>query len=92
MADELLNLCNFPIDDKTTALSMLDKFPNLFELAPSPLIIPLRESLTASLPPTSSSTSKHQPFPVDLPTFKSKTRPIELPSRLNLDLQSSAMR
>ncbi|KAJ3474989.1 hypothetical protein NLI96_g12128 [Meripilus lineatus] len=70
MIDELLNLCNYPVrDDKTTMLMMSKDFPRLFRQVPSTLIIPLQESLTPSLPPTSASEVTHQPFRVDTPTF-----------------------
>ncbi|KAK7033561.1 hypothetical protein VNI00_012785 [Paramarasmius palmivorus] len=38
----------------------------------------LRESFTASLPPTSSAESGHQPFPLDAPTFLRWTTEIEI--------------
>ncbi|KAF7302261.1 hypothetical protein MIND_00793200 [Mycena indigotica] len=72
MTFELLNLCDYPIrdgDDGRT-LSMRKTFPNLFKRGKSDLIIPLQESLTASLPPTSALASEHQPFPPDAPTFE----------------------
>ncbi|KNZ76453.1 Serine/threonine-protein kinase atr [Termitomyces sp. J132] len=68
MTNELLNLCDYPIDDDKKSLTMKD-FKRLAELGNSPLIIPLQESLTASLPPTSSAESNHQPFPSNAPTF-----------------------
>lgn len=70
MATELLRLCDFPIkDDGLKSLSMSKDIPNLARLVPSPLIIPLQESMTVSLPTTSSSQSVHQPFPPDIPTI-----------------------
>ncbi|KAH8118429.1 hypothetical protein DFH11DRAFT_1686601 [Phellopilus nigrolimitatus] len=70
MTTELLRLCDHPIkDDATKTLSMLRDFPALTRLTPSPLIIPLQESMTVSLPSTSSSKSVHQPFPPDAPTI-----------------------
>jgi serine/threonine-protein kinase ATR len=71
MTNELLALCDYPIDDDTSkTLTMTKHFPKLAALGRSPLIIPLQESLTASLPPTSSSESVHQPFPINAPTFE----------------------
>lgn len=72
MIEELLNLCNSNIRDDRRVLTMSKDFPRLYRLMPSKLIIPLQESLTASLPPTSTSESTHQPFPVDAPTFYGK--------------------
>ncbi|KAG6891315.1 hypothetical protein C0992_009196 [Termitomyces sp. T32_za158] len=68
MTNELLDLCDYPIDEDKKTLTMKD-FKRLAELGRSPLIIPLQESLTASLPPTSSAESNHQPFPPNAPTF-----------------------
>lgn len=71
MTNELLNLCDYHIDDDSRkTLTMSKDFRRLAELGKSPLIIPLQESLTASLPPTSSAESDHQPFPPNAPTFE----------------------
>ncbi|KAF9462064.1 hypothetical protein BDZ94DRAFT_1283268 [Collybia nuda] len=71
MTNELLALCDYPIDDDSSkTLTMAKHFPKLAALGRSPLIIPLQESLTVSLPPTSSSESIHQPFPINAPTFE----------------------
>jgi serine/threonine-protein kinase ATR len=78
MVDGLLALCDFPAadpprnagPDARTVLSMKRDIPQLAQLMPSPLIVPLQESLTATLPPTSSTVnSRHQAFPPNLPTF-----------------------
>lgn len=75
MTNELLALCDYHIDEEKS-LSMKKDFPRLMALGHSPLIIPLQESLTASLPPNSSSSSSalHEPFPADTPTFESERR------------------
>ena len=71
MTNELLNLCDHHIDDDAKkTLNMSKDFKRLAALGRSPLIIPLQESLTASLPPTSSVESTHQPFPSNPPTFE----------------------
>jgi len=70
MTKELLALCDRFVDENKTTLSMSKDFPRLNALGNSSLIIPLQESLTASLPPASSDESTHQPFPLDVPTFK----------------------
>lgn len=78
MVNGLLALCDFPAPepprnagpDARATLSMKRDIPQLAKLMPSPLIVPLQESLTATLPPTSSTiNSHHQPFPLNLPTF-----------------------
>lgn len=70
MTNQLLDLCDYPIKDDRKTLGMQKQFPDLFKLAPSRVIIPLQESLTANFPPTSSSEATHQPFPLDAPTFE----------------------
>ena len=70
MTKELLALCDHFVDENKTTLSMSKDFPRLKAMANSSLIIPLQESLTASLPPASSDESTHRPFPLDVPTFK----------------------
>ncbi|THG95872.1 hypothetical protein EW026_g5857 [Hermanssonia centrifuga] len=78
MAAELLNLCNGQLGDKSS-VNMSKDFPRLFKLAPSPLIIPLQQSLTATLPPLSSTQVKdHKPFPIELPTFYKFSDEIEI--------------
>ncbi|PCH40938.1 hypothetical protein WOLCODRAFT_69995 [Wolfiporia cocos MD-104 SS10] len=69
MTAELLALCDRRVKDDKKMLSMVKDVPGLWNMVPSRLIIPLQESLVASLPPNSSSDSGHQPFPVDVPTF-----------------------
>ncbi|KAL5508165.1 hypothetical protein ACEPAH_5783 [Sanghuangporus vaninii] len=70
LSTELLRLCERSIkDDSVKTISMSKTFPSLARLAPSPLIVPLQESMTVSLPATSSSQSAHQPFPLDVPTI-----------------------
>ena len=74
MTEELLKLCNHPIDDDRKTLSMKREFPTLALLGRSKLLIPLQESLTANLPPASTTTenSTHVPFPSAAPTFEGK--------------------
>jgi serine/threonine-protein kinase ATR len=70
MTNELLALCDYHInDDARKTLTMTKDFPRLAALGHSDLIIPLQDSLNASLPPTSSLESIHQPFPANAPTF-----------------------
>lgn len=70
MTNELLALCDYPVGNEKSTLNMSKDFPRLARLGRSELIIPLQESLTASLPPTSSMESVHQPFAMDAPTFE----------------------
>jgi serine/threonine-protein kinase ATR len=70
MTNELLALCDHPVDENKSTLSMSKDFPRLNRLGCSELIIPLQESLTVTLPPPSSVESNHQPFPLNTPTFK----------------------
>ncbi|EIW76220.1 hypothetical protein CONPUDRAFT_158248 [Coniophora puteana RWD-64-598 SS2] len=69
MTDELLRMCNYPINDERKVLSMKKSFPALARLGHSPLIIPLQESLTPNVPVSSSSGNDYNPFPFDAPTF-----------------------
>ncbi|KAI0938155.1 hypothetical protein AcV7_003428 [Taiwanofungus camphoratus] len=79
MTEQLLALCDHPVRDEKKNLNMSKDFPGLYRLAPSQLIIPLQESLTASLPPTSSSSDTvHQPFPSDPPTFARFSDEVEI--------------
>lgn len=70
MTNELLALCDYHVENEIKTLNMQKNFPSLFKLTPSRVIIPLQESLTANFPPTSSSETTHQPFPIDAPTFE----------------------
>ncbi|KAF8592595.1 hypothetical protein K439DRAFT_1625944 [Ramaria rubella] len=71
MTSELLKLCNHVVpDDLRAPLSMTKLFPGLARLTPSRLIIPLQESLIASLPSESSLEASHKPFPHHLPTIE----------------------
>ncbi|KAH9060944.1 hypothetical protein EDB87DRAFT_1723684 [Lactarius vividus] len=87
MVDGLLALCDFPAPDPPrnvgpdakTTLSMKRDIPQLSKLMPSPLIVPLQESLTVILPPTSATTnSLHQPFRLNIPTFNGLSDDIEV--------------
>ncbi|KAH9002229.1 hypothetical protein EDB86DRAFT_3063350 [Lactarius hatsudake] len=79
MVDGLLALCDFSAPDPPrnlgpdakTTLSMKRDIPQLSKLMPSPLIVPLQESLTVILPPTSAATnSLHQPFRLKYPDIQ----------------------
>ena len=70
MTNQLLALCDHHVDESKFTLSMSRDFPHLRNLGKSALIIPLQESLTASLPPTPAAEQTHYPFPLDTPTFQ----------------------
>ncbi|KAJ4486427.1 latcripin-1 [Lentinula lateritia] len=79
MTNELLELCNFHTPNiERKKLTMTRDFPRLANLGKSNLIIPLQESLTASLPPVTCSESVHQPFPSNAPTFAGFAEEIEI--------------
>jgi serine/threonine-protein kinase ATR len=69
MTNELLSLCDHHVDDDKKVLHMRKDFPRLANIGRCDLIIPLQESLTASLPPASADQSTHQPFSPNLPMF-----------------------
>ncbi|PFH50130.1 hypothetical protein AMATHDRAFT_145857 [Amanita thiersii Skay4041] len=77
MTNELLALCDHRVSDDKQ-LSMIKDFPKLAALGRCQLLIPLQESLTASLPPTSALESVHQPFSQDAPTFEAFADEIEV--------------
>ena len=68
MAEELIRLCHHVPASK--GISIKHTFPDLRKIVQNAnILIPLQESLTASLPPSSVDDSTHQPFPVNPPTF-----------------------
>ncbi|KAF9006738.1 hypothetical protein BDQ17DRAFT_1389499 [Cyathus striatus] len=69
MTNELLGLCDAYVENDRSTLSMSKDFSRLSRLGHCDLIIPLQDSLTATLPPTSDSQSTYQPFPINSPTF-----------------------
>ncbi|KAK1226693.1 hypothetical protein PQX77_010337 [Marasmius sp. AFHP31] len=80
LTDHILILCNHPVKDsrQVQIWNMKRMFSGLHYLGTSDLLVPLQESLTASLPPTSSCESAHQPFPSDAPTFAGFENDIEV--------------
>ncbi|KAI0375920.1 hypothetical protein BV20DRAFT_933352 [Pilatotrama ljubarskyi] len=67
---DLLKLSNFvPLERDRNTFRMSAVVKNLQELMPSEVLIPLQESLTATVPPTSASETEYNPFPVNAPTF-----------------------
>jgi serine/threonine-protein kinase ATR len=74
MVEALLELCDRPVADERR-ISMKKDFPRLHKLAPTRLIIPLQESLTARLSTTSAIVGDYQPFPVDAPVFHRESCP-----------------
>jgi serine/threonine-protein kinase ATR len=69
MVNELLRLCDEPVAENASSLSMSKKFAKLYGIKNSPLIIPLQESLTVNLPASAVDDSTYKPFPPGAPTF-----------------------
>ncbi|KAI9068446.1 hypothetical protein FKP32DRAFT_1561636 [Trametes sanguinea] len=78
---DLLSLSKLDASDKQP-LSLASVCPKLPRLMPSPIIIPLQESLTANIPPASASDAHHNPFPVNAPTFVAIHDEIEVMSSM----------
>ncbi|CDO73801.1 hypothetical protein BN946_scf185015.g130 [Trametes cinnabarina] len=78
---DLLSLSKLDASDKQP-LSLLSVCPKLPRMMPSPIIIPLQESLTANIPPASASDAHHNPFPVNAPTFVAIHDEIEVMSSM----------
>lgn len=75
MIDELLRLCNFPIEPERKTLSMKRDFPKLFQMRNRSILIPLQSSLTVNLPPVSSLNNRdkrHNIFDPLSPTFQGR--------------------
>lgn len=71
MTKELLRLAKHDIPKQNNTVSMQRLFPTLKALGPSPLLIPLQEALTVSLPSDANVKGKeHNPFPVCTVRFK----------------------
>jgi serine/threonine-protein kinase ATR len=71
MARELIILANVVVVKEISTLSMQKRFPKLKDLAPSPLIVPLEDQLTVTLPHDCSSKGDHRPFSTNLIRFAS---------------------
>ncbi|KAJ1652981.1 hypothetical protein IWQ61_006805 [Dispira simplex] len=78
LTDCLLQLCNFPVPPRTTALSVHKDFRSLVRMTPLQLIIPLQRSLTVTLPTSSQALVAHNPFPGALPTIHAFADTIEV--------------
>lgn len=72
MTTELLKLARHEVVKTSSSFSMRRHFPVLQQLAPSPLLIPLQEALTVSLPSSAAALKRHEhnPFPVTTVRFK----------------------
>ncbi|KAI0660728.1 hypothetical protein C8Q70DRAFT_912237 [Cubamyces menziesii] len=81
MTADLLHLSKLDASDKKP-LSMSRVCSGLMRLMPSAIIIPLQESLTANVPPTSASNARFYPFPRNAPTFKRIHDEIEVMSSM----------
>jgi hypothetical protein len=76
MASALLILCNDKDKENLKdregnipLISMKKSYSTLFKTAPSELIIPLQESLTANVLLVSGNNRQYNPFPVNVPKF-----------------------
>jgi serine/threonine-protein kinase ATR len=69
MSTAFLDLCDHPVTD-FEPLSVDKNFPQLRRLVPANLIVPLQESLVATLPPVSGDDVTHRPFPQPTPTIQ----------------------
>lgn len=77
LTDELMNLCNCRPIKEVKVLHISKDFSPLKDMfnnggTARSILIPLQESLTANLPPSSASESSHKPFPIDAPSFTCK--------------------
>ncbi|EKM59861.1 uncharacterized protein PHACADRAFT_181804 [Phanerochaete carnosa HHB-10118-sp] len=75
---QLLKLCERSLPDHKKTFSMRQNFSFLANVVPSPCIIPLQESLIATMPTSPSADAEHQPFPVDAPTFHQFSDDVEI--------------
>ncbi|ORY51967.1 hypothetical protein BCR33DRAFT_404224 [Rhizoclosmatium globosum] len=83
LCEELLNLCNYPINSKETILTMNRDFPILKRMSNLNMILPIQKTLTVTLPSDGSvSKSNHLPFPFDAPTIKEFHNEIEVMNSL----------
>ena len=71
LAAELINLCHLQTGAKVLNTARSTKLTQLVNER-SMILIPLQESLTANLPPSSAAENTHQPFPTNPPTFVSE--------------------
>ncbi|KAH9855081.1 hypothetical protein C2E23DRAFT_725567 [Lenzites betulinus] len=68
MTADLLKLSKLEASDRRP-LYMSRVCAEVLRLMPSQVLIPLQESLTASVPPSSASDAQHNPFPINAPMF-----------------------
>ncbi|CAL1700250.1 unnamed protein product [Somion occarium] len=82
MTEQLLALCSYGVQAETRSLSLKKHLPTFHSMAPSSLLVPLQESLIATVPPASSSDAQHQPFPNNYPTITSFHDEVDVMSSL----------
>ncbi|KAL1743103.1 hypothetical protein HDZ31DRAFT_83646 [Schizophyllum fasciatum] len=81
MSTNLLRVCEYEVSDRgPSSLTMSKHFPELQKIGHANLIVPLQESMIASLPPASSDDMSHKPFPDDLPMFNGFSEDIDIMS------------
>lgn len=71
MVKQMLDLANYRVSDQEE-LRMSIQFKSLRSQTPSPLIVPLQNSLTVVMPSSVIDQYTHKPFPADLPRINSK--------------------
>jgi len=71
LTDQLLLLCNHPVDQRRLSLRISQEFRTLQRLTPLQMIVPLQSALTVLLPSNSCLQNNHSPFPQDTPTIAS---------------------
>ncbi|KDN44907.1 hypothetical protein K437DRAFT_224659 [Tilletiaria anomala UBC 951] len=70
MALQLQLLCDHPVQQKVSVLSMAQEFPKIISLESDHLLLPLQSSLVVGLPANNISDRDHQPFPDNLPCIQ----------------------
>lgn len=67
LSQALIDLCDAPVDHDILYLSQ--QFPKLSAMAPSPLLLPLQNSMTVILPSNRAESGVYRPFPSSAPTL-----------------------
>ncbi|KAG8747053.1 serine/threonine-protein kinase M1 [Ceratobasidium sp. 414] len=91
MVGELLAMSERDTPANEFTLSLKKHFAALARLAPSKLIMPLQEYLTANLPPSTAARDTHQPFPTNIPTFHKFNDEVEIMRSLQKPRKISAL-
>ncbi|KAJ3040430.1 serine/threonine-protein kinase M1 [Rhizophlyctis rosea] len=68
-AEQLILLCNHPVDQRQTTFNISKNFRSLDRMAPLNMIVPLQTSMTVTMPTEGQSLNLHQPFANAPPTI-----------------------